>query len=1030
MMLLNCQDITIHQLIENQASLTPDKVAVIYQNQQLTYRELNEQANQLAYYLQSLGVGCETLVGICVERSLPMIISLLAILKTGGAYVPLDPFYPSERLAFMLEDSQLPVLITQHHLLEKLTQHSAKIVDLDSDWEAITEYSKQNLVKQVYADNLAYVIYTSGSTGKPKGVEIVHSAVVNFLVSMQQEPGLTSSDVILAVTTISFDIAVLELFLPLTVGASTVIVSREVATDPIQLSKAISDSGATVMQATPSTWRMLLAIDWQGNQHLKILCGGEPLTRHLANQLLERSAAVWNMYGPTETTIWSTVYKVEPGDEPISIGHPILNTQIYILQEPACSKNDVPKLAINESETEGSLYIGGLGLARGYLNRPDLTCEKFISDHFSNDPTARLYKTGDLARYLPDGSISIIGRIDNQVKIRGHRIELGDIEAALSMHPQVQECVVVARDDSPGGLRLVAYVVLKLQQANIHPVQLRVWLKEKLPDYMVPGIIVLMDQLPLTPNCKVDRQALPIPTIDLMEDVVPPRTKLEKQLHKIWVAVLGVEVGIYQNFFESGGNSLNLAVLLHRINEAFTIELSLEHLFKGSTIAELATMIQAVQVSSPTAKLATNLEEIQADAVLEPTIHPQHTIKSELKHIFLTGATGFVGAFLLNELLHQHSQANIYCLVRANNLLTAKAKLRQSLESYEIWQENFAQRIVPVVGDLSQPLFGLPEAQFRELADRIEVIYHSGAHVNLVYPYIGLRGTNVVGTREVLRLAVLTKTIPVHHISTLDIFQSSEYREKELILETDDLLSADGYLDGYSQSKWVAEKLVMAARSRGLPVCIYRLGMVTGHSQTGAFQPSNMISRIIKGFIQTGYAPQWGLNMNLSPVDYVARAIANLSRQPESYGKVFHLQSPHVLSINQLVANLNSLGYPVAGIPYYQWQEKLLNIPPENALRPMVSLFTKKVLNTQQTFIETTALVSSHMFDSRNTQLGLARTDIICSPINTLVLKAYLAYFTRCGFLSQPTTQKREVNKVQNLLTNLFNFQAIPYPEV
>ena len=1030
-MLLNCQNITIHRLIENQASLTPDKIAVIYQNQQLTYRELNEQANQLAYYLQSLGVGSETLVGICVERSLPMIISLLAILKTGGAYVPLDPFYPLERLAFMLEDSQLPVLITQHHLVDKFTQHPVKIVDLDSSWENITEYSNQNLVNQVHADNLAYVIYTSGSTGKPKGVEIVHSAVVNFLVSMQQEPGLTSEDVILAVTTISFDIAVLELFLPLTVGASTAIVNREVATDPIQLSKAISDFGATVMQATPSTWRMLLAIDWQGNQCLKILCGGEPLTRHLANQLLERSASVWNMYGPTETTIWSTVCQIELDDQPISIGHPILNTQIYILKEPASSNDNVSKLIINDSETEGSLYIGGFGLARGYLNRPDLTSERFIiDDRVNHDSKARLYKTGDLARYLPDGSISIIGRIDNQVKIRGHRIELGDIEAALSLHPQVQECVVVARDDSPGGLRLVAYVVLKLQQADIHLPQLRIWLKEKLPDYMVPGIIVLMDELPLTPNCKVDRRALPIPTLDVMEDIVPPRTELEKRLHKIWVAILGVEVGIYQNFFESGGNSLNLAVLLHRINETFTIELSLEHIFKRSTIAELAEIVQAVQISSPTAKLATNLEEIQADAILESTIHPLHIIKPELQHIFLTGATGFVGAFLLNELLHQHPQANIYCLVRANNLLTAKAKLRQSLEKYEIWQETFAQRIVPVVGDLSQPLFGLPEPQFRELADRIEVIYHSGAHVNLVYPYIGLRGTNVVGTREVLRLAVLTKTIPVHHISTLDIFQSSEYRQKELILETDDLLSGDGYLDGYSQSKWVAEKLVMAARSRGLPVCIYRLGMITGHSHTGAFQPTNMISRIIKGFIQTGYAPQWGLNMNLSPVDYVAGAIANLSRQPESCGKVFHLQSPHVLSINQLVANLNSLGYPIASIPYYEWQEKLLNIPPENALRPMVSLFTKKILNTQETFIETTALVLSHMFDCRNTQLGLARTDIICSPINTLVLKAYLAYFTRCGFLSQSTTQKHRLDKVQNLITNLFNFPAIPYPEV
>jgi amino acid adenylation domain-containing protein/thioester reductase-like protein len=995
------QDIAIHQLVEKQVLLTPNKVAIIFQNQQLTYRELNEKANQLAHYLQSLGVGSETLVGICVERSLDMVIGLLAILKAGGAYVPLDPSYPSERLAFMLEDSQLPVLVTQQHLLAKLTPHSAKIVALDSDWEVNAGYSHENLINQVRADNLAYVIYTSGSTGKPKGVEIVHSAVVNFLASMQQEPGLTSQDVLLAVTTICFDIAVLELFLPLTVGAATVIVSREVAGDAIKLSKTINDSGATVMQATPATWRMLLAIGWEGNQHLKILCGGEVLTRHLANQLLERSSSVWNMYGPTETTIWSTVDKVEPGDRSIGIGRPILNTQIYIFKEPSRRENDVLKPVFGEEE--GQLYIGGLGLARGYWNRPDLTSEKFITYPFSDEPTDILYKTGDLARYLPDGSICIIGRIDHQVKIRGHRIELGDIEATLSQHPQVQECVVIVREDSPGDMRLVAYVVLKPQLSNIRSAQLRAWLKEKLPDYMVPAIVMFIDKLPLTPNYKVDRRVLPLPTLDFIEEFVHPRTDLEKQLSQIWTAILGLEVDIYQNFLESGGNSLTSAVLLYRINETFKIELSLECLFKAPTIASLAEVIESVQASGFAAPFTTNLDEMLADAVLEPTIHPLTTTKTEPQHIFLTGATGFIGAFLLKELLQQNAQATVYCLVRANSLDAASDRLRQSLERYEIWQEGFGKRIVPVLGDLSQPLLGLSEAQFRELADRIEVIYHSGASVNLVYPYTALRGTNVFGTREVLRLAVYTKTIPVHYISTLDVFQSSEYQDKTVILETDDLLSGEGYLDGYSQSKWVAEKLVLAARDRGLPCCIYRLGMITGHSQTGAFQPSNMISRMIKGFIQMGYAPKWELKMNLTPVDYVARAIAYLSRQPESYGETFHLLSPYVLLLNDLVADLNLLSYPLTAIPFYQWQAKLLDMPTENALTPMASLFTKKASNQQKTFIETTALASSQVFDSRNTQVGLAGTDIICSPINSSVLKAYLSYFRRCGFLTQST---------------------------
>ncbi len=990
--------ILIHQLVEFQVSQTPDAVAVIFQEQQLTYRELNQKANQLAHYLKTLGVKPEVMVGICVERSLEMVIALLGVLKAGGAYVPLDPAYPAERLAFMIEDSQLCVLLTQQNQLEALPQYSGPVVCLDADCQRIAQQSEEDLDSGVTSENLAYTIYTSGSTGKPKGVQIIHSAVVNFLLSMQQEPGITAQDVLLAVTTISFDIAVLELFLPLTVGARIVIASREVASDAIELSKTITESGATVMQATPATWRMLLAIGWQGNRHLKILCGGEALTRSLANQLLERSSSVWNMYGPTETTIWSTVHKVEPGDNPVPIGRPILNTQIHLLKYPARRQDDILEPVPNGCA--GEVYIGGIGLARGYLNRPKLTSERFINDPFRNEPTARLYKTGDLARYLPDGNISIIGRIDHQIKIRGYRIELGDIEAALSQHSAVQECIVIPREDSPGDRRLVAYVVLKSQPLEVRPTQLRAWLKEKLPDYMVPALVVFMNALPLTPNNKVDRRALPVPTLYTKEECVSPRTELEKQLTQIWTSVLGVEVGIYQDFFESGGDSLRTALLLSQMQETFQVELSLDCLFKAPTIAGLAAVIQVVQSSDSTAGFETTADELRADAVLDKAIRPVAATRIERQHIFLTGATGFIGAFLLHELLRQNPQATVYCLVRADNLEAAGYRLRRSLESYEICQEALGSKIVPIVGDLSQPLFGLSELQFRKLADRIDVIYHSGAYVNLVYPYTALRETNVVGTQEVLRLATEAKTKPVHYISTLDVFQSSKYKGMNLILETDELLSSEGYSDGYSQSKWVAEKLVMAARALGLPVCIYRLGMITGHSQTGAFQLSNLICRMIKGFIQSGHAPELELKMNLAPVDYVARAIEHLSGQPESFGKTFHLLSPHVLPISQLVSDINALGYAVTCIPYQQWLAKLLDMPPENALTPTVPLLTKRLADGQQTFLETTALVSQ-AFDSRNTQVGLAGTDIICPPISSSVLEAYLSYFICRGFLPQ-----------------------------
>jgi amino acid adenylation domain-containing protein len=447
------KDACIHQLFEQQVELTPDAIALVLEEQQLTYKELNQRANQLAHHLCNLGVGAEVLVGICVERSLEMVVGLLGILKAGGAYVPVDPAYPPERLVFMLEDAEVSVLLTQARLVESLPKHQGRIVCLDTDWEIIERQSEANLISEVKLDNLAYVIYTSGSTGKPKGVQVLHSAVVNFLTSMRRCPGLTDQDTLLSVTTLSFDIAGLEIFLPLSVGGRLVMVSRFVATDGTQLLERLNDCVATVMQATPATWRLLLAAGWSGSPQLKILCGGEALSRELANQLVEKGASLWNLYGPTEATIWSTIDRVENTEGTVCIGRPIANTQIYLLDEHL---QPVPV------GVPGELYIGGAGLARGYLNRSELTAQKFIVNPLSQEPSARLYKTGDLARYQRDGNIEYLGRIDHQVKVRGFRIELGEIEAVLSQHPDVRESVVVKREDASGNQRLVAYIVSNL----------------------------------------------------------------------------------------------------------------------------------------------------------------------------------------------------------------------------------------------------------------------------------------------------------------------------------------------------------------------------------------------------------------------------------------------------------------------------------------------------------------------------------------------------------------------------------------
>ncbi|MEG3918369.1 amino acid adenylation domain-containing protein [Microcoleus sp. T3_A4] len=593
----------VHELFEAQAERTPDAIAVVFKNEYLTYRELNKKANNLASYLQKIGVNPEVLVGIYVERSLEMVVGLLGILKAGGAYVPLDPAYPPERLAFMLEDAKISVLLTQKKLLETLPKNSASLVFLDADWEGISSCDEP-VVGLQNSSNLAYVIYTSGSTGKPKGVQISHASAVNFLSSMRQQLAIANRDVWLAVTSLSFDIAALELFLPITTGSRVVVASREVASNGEKLLETLTNSGATVMQATPASWKMLLAAGWQGNNQLKILCGGEALPRQLANQLLLRGAAVWNLYGPTETTIWSTLYQVDRKDESVSIGRPIANTQIFILDRYLMP---VPVGVF------GELHIGGAGLSRGYLNRPELTAEKFIPNPFAEDGihasfilhpssfilSGRLYKTGDLARYLPDGNIDFMGRSDHQVKVRGFRIELGEIEAVLSQYPAVREAIALVREDNPGDKRLVAYIVanseLRAGHGDTTPTHsefinhLRVFLKQKLPQYMIPSAFVLLEAMPLTPNGKIDRRSLKAPdtnTAEFESNFADPRTPDEQLIAEIWAEVLGLErVGIHDNFFELGGHSLLATQAISRLREAFQVEVPLRSLFESPTVA-------------------------------------------------------------------------------------------------------------------------------------------------------------------------------------------------------------------------------------------------------------------------------------------------------------------------------------------------------------------------------------------------------------------------------------------------------------
>jgi amino acid adenylation domain-containing protein len=575
----------VHRLIHAQAERTPAAVAVSFGEKTLTYRELDERSNRLARHLRGLGVGPESLVGLCTERSPEMIVGLLGILKAGAAYVPLDPAYPPDRLAFMLDDSRLAVLLTQEVLRERLPDNSATVVFLDSDWPSVAPEGTKGVV--VSGENLAYVIYTSGSTGKPKGVQVPHRALANFLKSMRNLLGIAAGDALLAVTTLSFDIAGLELFLPLTVGARVELAGREEAADGARLIERLERSGVTFLQATPATWRLLLESGWQGTPGLTMLCGGEALPRELADRLVGRGKALWNVYGPTETTIWSSAGVVEPGEGPVPVGRPIAKTQLYVLDGYL---RPVPV------GVTGELYIGGAGLARGYLDRPGLTAERFIPDPLGREAGGRLYRTGDLARWRSDGGLECLGRVDHQVKIRGFRVELGEVESALLRHPAVRDAVVTARDDSSGEMSLVGYLVPREGQSP-NAADLRRTLAETLPEYMVPTTYVSLDELPRTPNGKVDRKALPDPEQAALVSeggYTPPRGPVEEALVGIWGEILGRErIGVFDNFFESGGHSLFATQLFARLRDTFGVEPPpLQEFFETATVAWLARRIE------------------------------------------------------------------------------------------------------------------------------------------------------------------------------------------------------------------------------------------------------------------------------------------------------------------------------------------------------------------------------------------------------------------------------------------------------
>jgi amino acid adenylation domain-containing protein len=577
----------IHQIVSKCASTTPDAVALVAGDQMLSYGQLNQRANQLAHYLQALGVRPNVLVGLCIERSVDMVVGLLGILKAGGAYVPLDPSYPSERLTWMLEDAQAPVLVTQQSLAPRLPTGQTRVVCLDANPAVLAGQSETEPTSTVTIDDLAYVMYTSGSTGRPKGVQITHDSLLNLVFWHQRAFAVTPSDRATQVASPAFDATGWELWPYLTASASVYLPDEDTRVSPPALRDWLLKHSITITFLPTVLAERIMTLDWPLTTSLRLLLTGADTLHHYPSPTLPFKLI--NNYGPTEATVVATFGRVPPTehpDGPPSIGRPIDNTQIYILDERL---RQVPIGVV------GELYIGGAGLARGYLNRPELTAEQFIPHPFSDDPHARLYKTGDLARFLPDGQIAFLGRNDHQIKIRGYRIETNEITSVLNEHPAIQTSVVVAREDVPGDKCLVAYIVL-VPGACVTVRSLQDTLATQLPDYMIPATFVVLESLPLTPNGKIDRASLPMPdtTNTLRDEVIAlPSTPTEKRVAAIVTSLMNLEqVGVDDNFFLLGGHSLLGTQIIAQLAETFGVDLSLRSLFESPTVRLLSAEIE------------------------------------------------------------------------------------------------------------------------------------------------------------------------------------------------------------------------------------------------------------------------------------------------------------------------------------------------------------------------------------------------------------------------------------------------------
>ncbi|MGB9376477.1 MAG: amino acid adenylation domain-containing protein [Mycobacteriales bacterium] len=988
----------LHELFEQRVDADPTAVALSGDDTDLTYAELDAWANQVAHRLLAAGVGPESKVAVLAERRIETAVAILGVLKAGAGYVPVDPAYPAQRFRYVMTDSAASVVVCPASLLAAVPAGEWAVVQCDRD--ALVSEPPTRPALTLSPDAAAYIIYTSGSTGEPKGVVVTHGQIVHSTLA-HFETGRPFPASFLLLVSFSFDASAVGLWWTLSAGGQVVVPSRDEHRDARALRDLVARHRVTHLDCTPALYSVILNDDASPLSSLRcVIVGGEACPRDLVERhfAMLSDCLLVNNYGPTETTVWATTADLAPGaGNQVPIGRAIAGATATVLDSA------LQPVAAGEV---GELYIGGPGVARGYHERPALTADRFVPDPWSASPGARMYRTGDRARELPDGSLEFCGRVDHQVKVRGFRIELGEVEAALREDSRVDEAVA---DVHGVGTSAALWAWVTPATDDVTGEDLRTALESSLPAHLVPAQVVVIAEMPRNVAGKVDRSLLPQPELTGLGSAEADQremTQLETEVSEMVAEVMAMpHIGVNDDLFELGGTSLHIARLGLAIWSRFQVSVPIHPLFQLPSVAGIAQIIEAARRQSSIGSMEWTMERLEDEAELAPLSVEalRHGNWMTPRRVLVTGATGYLGAFLVRELADR-TDAELYCLVRAADEAAGFERVRKTMETYLIWDETLIDRIHVVCGDLAEPGLGLAEQQWAELARSVDSIYHSGALVNFLYPYTVLKAPNVDGTAEILRLAATSVLKAVHYISTIDVFLQTDIPRP--YLEDEPLVPLD-VPEGYARSKWVADHVVRKARDMGVPCCIYRPGMMISHTDTGATQDNDYLLVEIKGLLEFGVVPEANFMFDAIPIDFASKAIAHISLQPESLGHNFHLWNLEPAPVEDVFNWIRSFGYILETVPVETAIQFLVTLSPSNPLFPLMPLFLdEKGRKPPAAFHPEVVASIDFTSECRNTLDALAGSGITCPRMTEELAHKCFQYLVDVGFFPDPEEQR------------------------